>query len=111
MRRAIMFVEQLYLPSIFHLGETLALGIWERDRQKVLRAIDSKPAGIERPELLRRAKVSSEYLESILTTLKDERTIVQGTNAKEITFRRTKQGDPGGPSGGGGAVIPIRQGM
>jgi hypothetical protein len=112
MRRAIMFVEQLYLPSIFHLGETLALGIWERDRQKVLRAIDSKPNGIERPELLRRAKVSSDYLESILTTLKDERTIVQGMNAKEPTYRRVKLGDPGG--GGGGAsgdnVIPIKRG-
>lgn len=111
MRRAIMFVEQLYLPSIFHLGETLALGIWERDRQKVLRAIDSRPNGIERPELLRRAKVSSDYLESILTTLKDERTIVQGMNAKEPTYRRVK---PGEPTGGGGAsgsnIIPIKRG-
>ncbi len=113
MRRAIMFVEQLYLPSIFHLGETLALGIWERDRQKVLRAIDSKPNGIERPELLRRAKVSSDYLESILTTLKDERTITQGQNAKEPVFRRMKQGDPGGGGGGdqsGATVIPIKRG-
>lgn len=111
MRRAIMFVEQLYLPSIFHLGETLALGIWERDRQKVLRAIDSKPNGIERPELLRRAKVSSDYLESILTTLKDERTIVQGMNAKEPTYRRVKPGEQGGGgASGGGDVISIRRG-
>lgn len=110
MRRAIMFVEQLYMPSIYHLGETLALGIWERDRQKVLRAIDARPNGIERPELLRRAKLSSDYLESILTTLKDERTIVQGMNAKEPTYRRVKQGDPGGGDQSGGNVIPIKRG-
>jgi hypothetical protein len=111
MCRAIMFVEQLYLPSIVHLGEHLALGIWERDRQKVLNAIDSRPNGIERPELLRRVKVSSDLLEAILTTLKDERTIVQGMNAREPVYRRAPQGGATNPAPTGGQVVPIRAGM
>jgi len=109
MCRAIMFVEQLYLPSIFHLGEHLALGIWERDRQKVLNAIDAKPNGIERPDLLRRVKVSSDLLEAILTTLKDERTIVQSIAGRETVYRRAPQG--GAPPPTGNNVFPIRQGM
>ena len=45
MRRAILFCENLYLPSIKHLGDTLALGIWERDRQKILTIIESQGHG------------------------------------------------------------------
>jgi hypothetical protein len=85
--RAVRFVEDLYLPSVRHLGERLALGVWERDRQKVIDVIGAVPMGISRRDVLKRAKVSSEYLDTIVGTLKEEGTIVQGSDARGIVYR------------------------
>lgn len=89
MRRAILFCENLYLPSIKHLGDTLALGIWERDRQKILTIIESKgTGGATQAEILRRAKVSLGQFEEVVNTLKAEGTVVQTQGAKDPVYKR-----------------------
>lgn len=92
-RKAVGFVETLYLPSIFMLGDKLTNGPWEKDRQRVLDAIDSMDTtkGIARRELLRRVKMSSGYLDEILTTLKEEGTVVQATEARGPVLRRSPE--------------------
>ena len=101
-RKAVAFVETLYLPSIFMLGDKLTNGPWEKDRQRVLDAIDSmdRSKGIPRRDLLRRVKMSSQYMDEILTTLKEEGTVIQ----ERDVIRRTPEGRviPLFPSGGGG---------
>ena len=92
-RRAILFVENLYLPSVKHLGEKLALGFWEKDRAKVLNVIESRPAGVYQQEVLKRAKVSLELCEQVTTTLKAEGTIVQIQGAKGIMYRKRPDGE------------------
>ncbi len=90
MRRAVLFVETLYLPSIFHLGERLALGVWERDRQRVLDVIEShKDIGIPRRELLRRVRMESTFLETIINTLREEMSIVMTSDNRGQILRRS----------------------
>ena len=100
MRRAIMFVDQLYIPSITHLGERLALGPWEKDRQRVLDVLDLKPEGMLQKDLLKKARVSLDLLEQVAATLKAEGTITQSQTAGGITYRRVPEGKviqfPGG---------------
>jgi len=108
MRRAILFVEQLYLPSIMHLGERLALGIWERDRQRVLDVIESRGRlGILRKDLLRQVRMETNFLESVLDTLRQEASIEIITGPRGQMFRKANPDASGGDSGGGGQVIPI----
>ena len=98
MRRAILFCENLYLPSIKHLGDTLALGIWEKDRQKILNIIESKGAGgATQAEILKRAKVSLPLFGEVIDTLKAEGTVVQTQGAKDVVYKRKYEG---GGSGG-----------
>lgn len=106
MRRAILFVENLYLPSIKHIGEKLALGIWEKDRQKILSVIESKPQGVGQQDVLRRCKVSLALLDDVTATLKAEGTIVQLTGAKGPIYKKRTDGPTGGDN-----VVPIRPGV
>jgi hypothetical protein len=89
MNRAIMFVDRLYVESVYHLGERLTLGIWERDRQRVLDIIESaKATGIMRRDLLRRVRLESGFLENILGTLREEGTIVRTQDARGEIYRK-----------------------
>ena len=89
MARAILFVETLYIPSIFHLGERLALGMWERDRQRVLDAIESHgQLGISRRDLLRRVRMESTFMQTILDTLREEVSIVMTSDTRGPVFRK-----------------------
>lgn len=105
MRRAILFVDKLYLPSVFTLGERLALGPWERDRQRILDIIESRPQGVLRKDVLVQAKVSSDLLDQLTGTLKEEGTIVQNQHASGPLYKRVRSTDA--PAGGGAQVIPI----
>lgn len=91
-RRAILFVDNLYIPSIIHLGERLALGPWEKDRQRVLDVLDTKPEGILQKDLLKRARISLDLLEQVMTTLKAEGTATQSQTAAGIVYRRVPEG-------------------
>ncbi len=105
-RRAILFVENLYIPSIFHLGERLTLGVWERDRQRVMDIIESTgQIGINRRDLLRRVRMESTFLETILHTLREENTIVM-SNASGVEAVYRKSTGHGHPSGGN--VLPFK---
>ncbi len=109
MSRAILFVEQLYLPSISHLGQRLALGVWERDRQRVLDAIECKgKMGVLRKDVLRAVRMETNYMESVLETLKQEGSIEMFNGARGPMFRKANP-DAGPSGGGGGQVIPITQ--
>jgi hypothetical protein len=78
--RASLFVDKLYLPSVSHLGGRLAVGVWQRDRQNVLDAIDRNGGRpIARRDLLRSVRLSRSYFDEIVDTLRDEGTIVQAT--------------------------------
>lgn len=103
MSRAILFVEQLYLPSIYHLGERLALGVWERDRQRVLDAIESTGhIGISRRDLLRRVRMESNFMQTILDTLREEGSIAQtSASGVDAVYRRAT-------SDIGGRVVQLR---
>lgn len=85
---AVQFVSRLYLPSVYHLGDRLTLSPWERDRQKVLDVISTRPLGVSRRDALRGAKISSEYLESVILTLKEEGSILEGRDARGTVYRR-----------------------
>jgi len=105
MHKAVLFVENLYLPSLFHLGERLAIGIWEVDRQRVLNVIDAIPdrsKGITRRDLLRRVKMSSTLLDDVLLTLKEEGTVVQVTEARGPVIKRAPEAQIIHFPGGGG---------
>jgi hypothetical protein len=91
--KAVQFVEKLYLPSVIYLGEKLAIGIWERDRQRVLDIIERSMRGITRRDLLKRAKVSSEYLDTVLGTLREEGTVVQGQDSRGVVYRVVRPGE------------------
>jgi hypothetical protein len=106
MRRAMLFVDKLYLPSIFALGERLALGPWERDRQRILDAIESRHSGILRRDLLKIVKISSDFMDQLINTLKEEGTITQSQHAAGPWYKKVTTGD----EGGGGTVIPFPQG-
>lgn len=95
--KAILFVDTLYLPSIMHLGARLALGTFERDRQRILDAIEAKRGPIGRAELLRNLKISTQLLDQVVDTLRDSGEIVAGSNATGITYRKVE----------GGVVIPL----
>lgn len=110
MGRAILFVEQLYLPSIMHLGNRLALGVWERDRQRVLDQIEKRhKVGILRKDLLRAVRMESGFMENVLETLRAEGSIefVNGPRGQMLRVANPDSGGSGG--GGGGQVIPIRE--
>lgn len=106
MRRAMLFVDKLYLPSIYQLGERLALGPWERDRQRILDIIETRPQGVLRKDVLKTAKVSSALLDDLVNTLKEEGTITQAQNAAGPVYRRVRSTDTEG-DGGGGKVIQM----
>jgi hypothetical protein len=109
MQRAIMFVERLYLPSVMHLGERLALGIWEKDRQRVLDAIDGTgQVGISRRALILRVKMESTFLETITNTLREEGSIMQINDHRGMSYRRARPGEAMGGNGGAATVSPIR---
>ncbi len=111
MTRAILFIENLYLPSVMHLGERLALGIWERDRQRVLDAVESGGhLGISRKALLLRVKMESTFLESIINTLREEGSISQINDSRGLAYRRSRPSEGSGLVGSGpiANVIPIR---
>lgn len=93
MKRAIWFVEGLYLPSVLHLGERLAIGIYENDRQRVLDIIESQPKGITRRDLLRKAKMMGDYMDSITNTLRDEGSVAQRQDHRGLIFQKVR--DPG----------------
>jgi hypothetical protein len=93
LRRAILLVDRLYLQSVTHIGERLALGIWERDRQKVIDVIEGRKIGIKRNDLLRTVKMESGYLENVLQTLREEGTITQGAGPNgETVLKKAKPG-------------------
>lgn len=103
--RAILFAEQIYLPSILHLGDRLSLGIWERDRRRVLDAIeDRKQIGITRRDLLRQVRMESQFLETILGTLREEGSIVMGGEQKGQPVYRAAQNGFVGNAGGAAAA-------
>jgi hypothetical protein len=109
MQRAILFVEHLYLPSVMHLGERLALGIWEKDRQRVLDAIEGVgQIGMTRKTLLLRVKMESTFMETIINTLREEGSIVQiPSDPRGMSYRRSRPSDAApGPLA---TVTPIRQ--
>jgi hypothetical protein len=91
MARAVLFVENLYLPSIFHLGERLTLGVWERDRQRVMDAIEGTgQIGITRRDLLRRVRMESTFMETILHTLREEGAIIMAnTTGADQVYRKS----------------------
>lgn len=94
MQHATEFIEKLYMPSIEYLGENLALSVWERDRKKVLDAIDSQgQLGVARRDLLKRALVSAELLDMVIGTLREEGTVAQGNDARGIVYKRTTAND------------------
>lgn len=104
--RAIRFVDDLYLPSVYHLGNRLTIGPWETDRQRVLDGIErSSSRGILRQDLLKHVKMSSEYLDQHLNTLRDEGTIVQIKEARGVVLKKAPEGTlipfPPTSSGGG----------
>jgi hypothetical protein len=109
LRRAVLFVEELYIPSIMHLGDRLALGIWERDRQKVVDAVTERgQVGITRRDLLKRVRMESTFLETIINTLREEGTIVSGSEAKgQPVYRAATNGFVPPPRVG--TVTPIDQ--
>lgn len=77
-QRAIWFVMGPYLSSVRRLGNELAIGYWERDRQKVLDAVVAAgPKGLLRWQLVGRVKLDLDSLERVLDALKEERLIAQ----------------------------------
>ena len=103
MWRAIQFVEKLYIPSIYHIGDKLTIGPWEKDRQRVLDTVESQPQGITRRDLLRRTKLPADGLDQIVGTLKEEASITQGQDAQRgIVYRRAQLTDAVG-----GTVIQL----
>lgn len=100
--RAIQFVDNLYLPSVQHLGERLAIGLWERDRQRVLDTIEAQYLGITRKDLIRRVKMQSDYIDTVIATLKEEGAITQHNGAQGTVYRRV--GVQGAAPGG----APVR---
>lgn len=100
--RAVLMVETLYLPSIKHIGDRLTLGIWERDRQRVLDAIEAqRQIGISRRDLLRRVRMESTFMEQILNTLREEMSIERITDHRGEVYRVHMGGT-------GGRVVPLR---
>lgn len=74
--RAVQFVEQLYLPSINHVGQKLAIGYWEKDRQRVLEIIaPTGEIGITERVLLRHLKMDIDYMNKLITSMIAEGTI------------------------------------
>lgn len=104
--RAIRFVDTLYLPSVEHLGERLALGTWEMDRQRVLDVIERAHMGVSRRDLIRKVKVSSDYCDQIIGTLKEEGSISQINGHSGVLYRRAWAA-PAANEGGGGTVVRI----
>lgn len=105
MSRAILFVDHLYLPSVQHLGERLAIGPWEKDRRRVLDGIiRAGTRGILRQDLLKRVKMSSDYMDTVVNTLRDEGTIISIKEAQGARFKLAPEGTviqfPGGGASG-----------
>lgn len=103
MWRAIQFVERLYIPSIFHVGDKLTTSEWERHRQRVVDVVDAHPLGITRRDLLRRTKLPTDGLDQIVGTLKEEGTITQGQDATRGIVYRKAPAD----SNGSATVLPF----
>lgn len=93
LRKAVSVVDTLYLPSIVHLGEHLALGPFERERMRILDAIDSMgKRGISRAELLRKVKMSNQALDIYTDTLIDSGELVRAQDARGLVFKRPGAG-------------------
>lgn len=86
MRKAMLFVDKLYLPSVYSLGEQLQNSPWERDRHRVLRIITNKGGPIDHPELLRKSRMSSNNLKDVIDTLREEGTITQRSGSKGLVY-------------------------
>lgn len=100
MNRAIRFVQNLYIPSIMDIGNRLALGIWEQDRQRVLDAVkDHGQIGITEQNLLRRVRLEATFLEQICNTLRLEGSIAKSDTGKGVVYRLSH------PDGKGNVVI------
>lgn len=85
--KAIQFVDTLYLPSILNIGDRLALGYFEKDRQRIIDVIASKKGPISRGEVLRATKVSMQLLDQVIDTLRESGEVTQGQGAQGLTYR------------------------
>ena len=93
LRKAVTVVDTLYLPSIMHLGERLALGPFERERQRILDAVDSiGKRGISRGELLRKVRMSGQAMDIYTDTLLDSGELVRSQDARGMVFKRAGNG-------------------
>lgn len=106
--RAILFVDKLYMPSIFHLGERLRLGVWERDRGRVLDIIEStKDIGISDRALIKRVRLEMKFLQSIIDTLRQEGSITQTQDTRGLVYRVAANAGPIKSSGPPpGVIVP-----
>ena len=103
--KAAMMVDTLYLPSIVHLGDRLALGDFERDRQRVLDVIDLfGKRGVGRPELLRRLKIAAQNLDAIVETLMASGELIATSGAGGNVFKRAGERNHLTLIGGGSGV-------
>jgi hypothetical protein len=82
------------------LGERLAIGPWEKDRQRILDVLDRNPTGVLQKDLLKQAKVSLDLLDQVMNTLKAEGTAIQSQGAAGVVYKRVPEGKvipfPGG---------------
>ena len=85
--KAIQFVDTLYLPSILNIGDRLALGFFEKDRQRIIDVIAAKKGPISRGEVLRATKVSMQLLDQVIDTLRESGEVTQGQGAQGLTYR------------------------
>lgn len=100
MTRAILFVQNLYIPSIMDIGNRLTLGIWEKDRQRVLDAVkEHGQIGISEQNLLRRVRMEATFMEQICNTLRLEGSIARSDTGKGVVYRLSH------PDGKGNVVI------
>lgn len=91
--RAILFIEKLYVPSVFALGNKLTLGFWEKDRRKVLDVIEKfGDRGVSRRTLLKRVRMEAKYLTSIIDTIREENSIIAATDTRGEIFKIVRRG-------------------
>lgn len=104
-RKAALFVDTLYLPSIMHLGERFAITPFEKDRQFVLDIIDrSGRRGASRAEILRRTKNSVSNIDAIIDALTASGEAVPSNGAGGTVFKRPAAGGHLALVGGNGGA-------
>ena len=88
MCKAILFVDSLYIESVKYIGERLTLGYFERDKRRILDAVEgAKQIGIVRRDLLKRVGLESSYMESVLTTLRETGEVIQSQESRGTVYR------------------------